>query len=279
MVWVFAKQRRGRKAQNRRKASKAGKRVYRKRNIVRVIKRVMATQIEKKCQNSSGTISCGTLQSTSPNLIGNYLVISPSQSTSGYTITQGPLENNRIGNAINIKSLKHNFTIYCQQYNATSNTTPRPVYVRLYYFKSKWAPNSDVATGNLCGVNANFFSGTSNDLGFTGALLDMTRKIQSENYTYLTHRTYKIGPATPAIGNTTTANHIYSNNDFRLSVIGSVQLARHYKAKYIFNDSNQVMTPWCFCVVQVMDAEGSVLNTSQSLVQMQYNIICEYTDA
>lgn len=279
MAYVKRRQNRRRAPLRSKGSRRPAKRVPRKRTIQRIVKRVMSHQIEKKCQNSSGTISCGTLQSTSPNLVGNYLVISPCQSTSGYTITAGPGENQRIGNSINIKKLTHNFSIYCQQYNATSNTTPRPVYVRLYYFKSKWAPNSDVATGNLCGVNANFFSGQSTDLGFTGALLDLTRKIQSENYTYLTSRTYKLGPALPAIGNTTTTNHIYSNNDFKLSVIGSVNLAQHYKSKYIFNDSNQVMTPWCFCIVQVMDAEGSVLSTSQSLVQMQYNIECEYTDA
>lgn len=278
MAYVKRRQVRRRAALRRKGYRRPAKRVPRKRTIQRIVKRVMSSQIEKKAQNSSGTISCGTLQPSSPNLIGNYLVISPSQSTSGYTIIGGTAENNRIGNAINIKTLKHSFSIYCQQYNATSNTTPRPVYVRLYYFKSKWAPNSDVATGNLCGANANFFSGSSTDLGFTGALLDMTRKIQSENYTYLTHRTYKLGPALPAIGNTTTTNHIYSNNDFKLSVTGSVNLAHHYRSKYIFNDANQVMTPWCFCVIQVMDAEGTVLSTSQSLVQMQYNIECEYTD-
>jgi len=278
MPYVKRRQNRRRAPLRRNSFRKPSKRVFRKRTLQRIVRRVISTQVEKKAQNSSGTISCGTLQPSSPNLIGNYLVISPTQSTSGYNITSGTLENNRIGNAINIKSLKHTFSIYCQQYNATSNTTPRPVYVRLYYFKSKWAPNTDVATGNLCGSNANFFAGTSTDLGFTGALMDLTRKIQSENYTYLTSRTYKIGPATPPIGNTTTANHIYSNNDFKLSVIGSVQLAQHYKSKYIFNDANQVMTPWAFCVVQVLDAEGSVLNTSQTLVQMQYNIECEYTD-
>jgi len=263
----------------RRKGRRPVRRAYRKRNIVRVVKRVMASQIEKKAQNFSGTIACATLQPSTSSLVGNYLVISPTQSTSGYTIGAGTGENQRIGNTINIKTLKHTFTLYINQYNVTTNTTPRPVYVRLYYFKSKWAPNSDVATGNLCGANANFFSGQNTDLGFTGAIMDLTRKIQNENYTYLTHRTYKIGPAMPAIGNTTTSNHIYSNNDFKLSAIGSVNLAHHYKSKYIFNDANQVMTPWCFCVIQVMDAEGTVLPTSQSLISMQYNIECEYTDA
>lgn len=278
MAYVKRRQVRRRAPMRGKVSRRPAKRVPRKRTIQRIVKRVMSSQIEKKATTSSGTISCGTLQPSSPNLVGNYLVISPSQSTSGYAITTGTLENNRIGNAINIKKLVHNFSIYCQPYNASTNTTPRPVYVRMYYFKSKWAPNSDVATGNLCGANANFFTGQSTDLGFTGALLDLTRKIQSENYTYLTSRTYKLGPALPAVGNTTTTNHIYSNNDFKLSVIGSVNLAQHYKSKYIFNDANQVMTPWCFCIIQVLDASGSVLGTSQSLVQVQYTIDCEYTD-
>ena len=250
---------------------------YRK-SIVRVVKRVMARQVEKKSTCYSSTLSLGTLQSTSTSLVGNMMVINPCQSTYSFTLSKGTDDNSRVGNQINIKKLIHSFAIYPNAYNATTNTQPRPVIVRLYYFRSKWNPVADVALGNLCGVNANYFDNASSDTGFSGALLDMNRRIQSENYTYLCHRTYKVGNSQPVYGGASVEYYPGSNNDFKMSVIGKVDLAKHVKSKYTFNDANQVTTPWIFMVAQVVCADGSVLATTQSLVSMQSQIYVEYTD-
>lgn len=269
----------------RKRAFKARPRINRKvarkpryRNIARVVKRILSRQAEKKSICYSSTISPGTLQSTTGSLVGNMIVINPCQSTYSYTLSKGTADNERIGNNINIKNMYHSFAIYPTGYNVTTNTQPRPVIVRLYYFKSKWSPVADVATGNLCGANANFFDNSSSDTGFSGALLDMTRKIQSENYTYLCHRTYKIGNAQPVYGGASVEYYPGSNNDFKMSALGKVNLARFCKSKYRFNDANQVTTPWIFCVAQVVCADGSVLSGTQSLISMQSQIMVEYTD-
>lgn len=248
--------------------------------VKKVASRVVRRSQEVKSNNYTLTMSAGTLQPTTPSLVGNLLVVSPTQSTYGWTIAQGVQDNQRIGNQISIRKLIHRYVINLTGYNATTNTQPRPVYVRLYYFKSKWQQNQDLALGNVCGANANFFQNQATDYGFTGSLFDLTRKMQSENYTYLTHRTYKLGTAIQQNGGTTTtANYVATNNDFKLSVIAKVNLARFYKSKYTFNDANQVMTPWCFCLVQVLDAGNTVLGTTQSLIQMNSTMECEYTDA
>lgn len=250
-----------------------------KKVIKRVVRSVVSRQAEKKSVVYSSTLSLGTLQPTTSSLIGNYIVITPSQSSFGYTIAKGTDDNQRIGNQINIKTLRHTFVCIVNPYNATTNTQQRPCYIRFYYFKSKWSPVADVATGNVCGTNANFFDNSSSDTGFSGALMDLTRKIQSQNYTYLCHRTFKIGNSQPPAAMATSSIQAnQTSNDFKMSMIGKVNLARFCKSKFTFNDANQVMNPWIHCLMQVMAADGSVISTTQSQVSIQSQIYCEYTD-
>lgn len=250
------------------------------RSIKTMVKRYVAQQAEKKSNCYSSTLSLSTLQSSTSSLVGNMLCISPTQSSFSYgsTLGQSASDNGRIGNQINIKTLRHSFAIYPNAYNATSNTQPRPVLVRLYYFKCKYNIASDIITSQMCGASANFFDNSSSDTGFSGSLLDLNRRIQNQNYTYLTHRTYKIGNAQPVYGGASVEYYPGSNNDFKMSVVGKVNLGRYCKGKYTFNDQNYVTSAWIWCVMQVVCADGSVLPTSQSLVSMQSQTYVEYTD-
>lgn len=250
------------------------------RSIKTMVKRYVAQQAEKKSNCYSSTLSLGTLQSTSSTLVGNMLCITPTQSTFSYgsTLGQSAGDNGRIGNQINIKSLRHAFAIYPNAYNATLNPQPRPCIVRLYYFKSKLNPASDIQLSQICGSSANFFDNSSSDTGFSGSLLDLNRRIQNQNYTYLTHRTYKVGNSNPVYGGASVEYYPGSNNDFKLSVVSKVELGRFCKGKYTFNDANAVTSKWIWCIMQVVCADGSVLPVTQSLVSMQSQMYVEYTD-
>lgn len=283
MVYV-RKRRYGRKVALRRKGVKyfAGKRKYRKSGktgyIKKIVKQVLDKRMETKTAVSTGTDAPSILQLTCPTIAGNYRVVSPSQSTYGWTISKGTDDNQRIGNRINVKRLQHSFVVDIRPYNASTNNQVTPCYVRMYWFRSKWNPVSDVALGNLCGGNANFFDQGSSDTGFQGQMMDMNRKIQNENYTYLTHRTYKLGPSTPAITSGTTTQHIYTNNDFKLCVTGKVELGKHIK-QVVYNDSNQVMTPWIFFVTQVVAADNTLLSTAILPINVVSQFMLDYTDA
>lgn len=251
----------------------------RRATIKKVVKQVLARQVEKKTFVASWTDVPGVLQSTSSTIVGNYRVLSPSQSSYGWTLLKGTDDNNRVGNNVMIKRLCHKFVIDVRPYNASTNTQVQPLYVRLYYFRSKWNPVADVALGNLCGANANFFDNGNGDTGFGGTMMDMNRRIQSENYTYLCHRTYKLAPSLPATGSTTGTAHFYSNNDFKFCAVGSVELGRHCKSKVLYNDANQVQTPWIFFIAQVVAADNSLLSPTTLPVNIVSQIMCDYTDA
>lgn len=222
------------------------------------------------------------LQTTGSVLTGNIAVMTPSQSVYGYTIARGSGDNQMIGNRIRITSLVHDFTIYPTPYNVTTNTQCRPSIVRLYYFKVKQFPAQDQDVNYYANYTtsaaSNFFDFSSNDAGFVGGLFDITRKIAPENYTYITHRTYKVGQSVPPVTSGTSGDHIYSNNDYKMSIIGRVNLSKHVHANYTKNDANQWTKPWLFCLIQVVAGNGDIYATTQLPICVQSNISCVYTD-
>jgi len=253
-----------------------------KKAVTRVVKRVIQTQAEKKVICSAATLYPMALQLTGSVIGGNMLVMTPSESTYGYNIARGSLNNNMIGNKIRICKLMHHIVIYPTFYNVTTNTQCRPTIVRLYYFKSKQFPSYDldvnyVANYTTTGVS-NFFDTGGTDYGFVGGLYDLTRKISTENYTYLTHRTYKIGQSQPPITSGTSADNIYSNNDYKLSVVSQVNLSKYVQAAYDRNDAGHWVKPWIFCLIQVVCGTGEIYTTSQLPIAFQSNIECQYTD-
>lgn len=258
-------------------------RVYKRRAVTRVVKRVIRSQAEKKIQNYNWTDYPMCLQQSGSTIAGNIICCTPSQSTFGYNISRGTSNNQMIGNKIRICQLRHDFVITPTPYHATTNTAPRPMFVRFYYFRNKNDPAEDQNSDYYCNSStsgvANFFDLGSGDYGFVGGLYDLTRKINKDNYIYLTHRTYKIGQTTPPTSSTTSTNHTYSNNDFKLSVVSKVNLTKYVnKGVWTKNDENYWTRPWLFCLVQVVAANGDIYATSQLPVAIQNNLYVQYTD-
>jgi len=254
------------------------RRVRRPRVALRkTIRSVIRSQAEKKNFVYSTTMYPQVLQATTSSLVGNYLVCTPSSSLYGPTMARGVSDGNYLGNKFSIVNYVHQFVLTPTAYNATSNTQATPCWVRVYYFKNKFAPCSDLVANNFNSVGT-FFNGGTTTLGFGGSLMDLTRRIDNQNFTYLTHRTYKVGQATPATTSGTTAYHPYTNNDFKLSVIGKVNLSPYFKKPVTINDASVTMTPWVYMMVQCISANGNILATSQLPIQMQNEFLITYTD-
>ena len=261
----------------RNKRPKAGLKSVKKKFVKQIVNETMDRKLERKQIVYANTIYPSVIQSTSTSIAGNYLVMTPSNSLYGPSIARGTTNNNFIGNKYNIVKYTHTLVLCPTPYNSTTNTQVTPCYVKVYYFKSKQYPTADL-TVNLFNTYGQFFAGGAADIGFAGSLMDLTRKIQSENYTYLTSKTYKIGPSAPPTTSGTTTYHPYSNNDFQLSVIDKIDLTEHFKSPIKVNDANITTTPWVFFIVQCISATGNVLATSQLPIQIQNEMNILYTD-
>jgi len=269
-----------RKYKPRAKAPRSSKPKSRRPRVAlrKTIRSVIRSQVEKKNFVYSATLFPQVLQGLTATLGGNVLVCTPSSSLYGPTMSRGTADGNYIGNKFKIVNYVHQFVLTPTAYNATTNTQMTPCWVRVYYFKNKFAPCSDLVANNFNAVGT-FFNGGTTTLGFGGSLMDLTRKIDNQNFTYLTHRTYKVGQAAPATTSGTTSYHPYTNNDFKLSVLGKVNLSRFFKQPVTINDASVTMTPWVFMLVQCISAHGNILATSQLPIQMQNEMIITYTDA
>lgn len=275
----------GRKRNQRPKARKPLRKYSRRpraraplRKVKTMVKKMISRQEEKKQIVFASTTYPSCLQQSTSSIAGNYLVLTPANSTYGPSIARGTANNQIIGNKMQIVRYIHTVALTPTAYNSTTNTQVTPCFVRLYYFKSKAYPCQDQGA-NSFNQYGNFFENGSQDIGFYGSLMDLTRKIQNQNFTYLTHRTFKIGNNAPPITSSNTPSPILSNNDFKLSVVAKIDLTRFFKKPIIYNDAGNLQTPWVFCIIQVVGANGAIFATSQLPIQCQNEMHMWYTDA
>lgn len=275
---------------------------FRKRGVRRPAKKSVAKKAVKKASNrlfrqkvlkaisskaeikeafSSFTITPACLQSTTATLANNYFACSPT--TAGLPFTKlsvpvGNTFNTRIGNRVSTKSLKLRYTICNSGYNVTTNTLPFPTIVRLFFYKAKaGGATSPPDLGDLCGVNANFFDAPAPNSGFAGNLTDMNQRMNNDAYTYLGHRTHKVGFA----DNTQqpSVNHANgANNDYKMSIVSQIDLTRHYAKILKYDDLGDCYTPLIWCVVQAVYGNGATYATTQLPIQMTCQLDFKYTD-
>jgi len=192
--------------------------------VKRVVKQVLNNVAETKKQVMSWSRDPLSLRSGVVTMSNNYVVLNPSEATYGaYTINRGDGDGMMTGDKVKVKSAKLSFVLTPNMFNASSNTQPRPFYLRAYLYKNKKAPQNDPQVNNICGagIDANFFELGTTDIGFNGTLEDMNLKINRQCYTYYASKTYKLGNSVPPAGiNNTTPNNTYSNNEFKLTAFG-----------------------------------------------------------
>jgi len=156
----------------------------------------------------------------------------------GLIITQGTNQQQRIGNKIKLKKLVFSGIVHPLPYHATTNPTPAPCYVKLFFFYNKEDGNA-VPTVKADG---DFFQFGGSTATFQNELSDMISPINTDKYRVLATRTLKIGyqvysgtGALPTQGN-------LSNNDFKLCQRFRVDLTKLHPQIIQFRDTASAPT-------------------------------------
>lgn len=250
-----------------------------KQSVAKVCKRVISTRAEVKKQVYAFGIQPQTLQLTTTSLAGNYQVVSPgnnsylniSQSTSASS------NSTRVGNEVYTKKLTMDFTINPNSYNVSTNPNMIPQEVIVYFFKKR--PNSNdvmdiVDLGNL-------YESGSSPIAPTGYLMDCNCKLNSDYFTYLTHRRYKVGRSVvgSAVNLTAPNYNAPTNNDFKWNIIGKINLTKWCPKRILWSDGiANATTPLIHMLVQTVGADGSLQSTSILPIAMFGRIHYEFTD-
>jgi len=242
--------------------------------------KVLSSKAETKEEYSIFQILPTCLQTSTTTISSNYFCCSPVEQGLGWTrlfVPQGVENGQRIGNRITTKRLLLRYTLNNSGFNATTNTLPFPQIVRLFFFKIKGNTTAPPALGDLVGANAQFFDAGTLAGAFTGTLPDLNQVMNNDAYTYLTHRTHKLGYAEntqqPSVNHSNGAN-----NDFKISVVSQIDLTKYCPKQIRYDDLGDCLTPPIWCVIQTLNANGTLLATSQLPIQMNCQLEYRYND-
>jgi len=278
----------GKKRVARRGARRPARRMGKaKRVFNRRVKRVVRRMAENKQVCVPFVVRPLCLSSNTQSLTDNCLTCCPSSGTlNAYSISQGTGNAARIGNRVSTRKLILKYQINASPYDATTNINPRPVHVRMLFLKSKLEPSSNLLQSQVTGAGAGggkLFESGQTTTGFLGSLQDLTRKVSSDSYTYLGQKTFKLGFSTytgtegaggaPAVA----ANQYFANNDFKLSRFGKVDCTKWCPKQIKWNDAGDVNTPWLFCLLQVVAADGTNFGITERpvLANFEYQYVYE----
>lgn len=242
--------------------------VARKQPLVKLIKKVIRRQAETKMANfqdgfeiSPANIGVNNIQPLTP-----YALV-------GLSIGQGTGQGDRIGNRITVKSLVMRFIIFPLEYDILTNPNPTPQIVRIWFFSQK---QSNVL---LAANPPRFIQNGDTAASLTGTLIDMNRVINQDEYTYLAHRTYKIGYSNYGGTGTNVAAQSFTNNDYKLNIIGSINLTKLCPKIIKYDDTdNTPNSRLVMMLVQTVNADGSSTGSTDFKIGYNYDLTLKYND-
>lgn len=239
-----------------------------KKFVAKIAKQVMSRMSENKQVVKAFNINPQILQASSVTTVNNIFSITPcSQTTAAPNIAPGVSSGERVGNKVRTKSVKLNITIFPNQYNATTNTGPCPMYIRMYLVKKRLNPNTMPTVTQLCDTTfGDFFRYGDLTTGFTGSLVDMNMYVNEEKYIYLKHFDFKLGySSNNGTGAGTQPTYQYfNNNDFKLSFVKSINVTKYCPKQILWdNDLQETTTAPVWVIMQGVAANGGILPLSQ----------------
>lgn len=249
----------------------------------KAIKKVVMRMAETKTQVDSWTMTPLSQQPLCTSAANNYVILNPSNSAGSYTIARGTGQAQMEGNRIALQSCNVRIAMYPLPYNAGSNAGVSPMLVRMYLYRIKQLPNTDPNSTQTCAVaTANFFKAGATYSGFSGTVFDLCQTMNSDDYTYLAHKDFKLGNSVPQNGATSTSpDYAFSNNDFPLSHHFNWNVTKYCPKEQTLDDTGIWQQPRLILFVQVVPADGAaglfVFNTQYPLF-IQGQTLYNYKD-
>jgi len=253
-----------------RKANKVRKAPRVKSAFGAKVRSVVTRMAEKKRANYTESIFIGSALGTNFYTIQNKFMTG---TTTGLNIGQGTGQGDRIGDKIRVKKLLFRASFFPTPYNVSTNPLPEPQMVRLWFFSQK---NSNAPITSL----STFFQNGNTSSAPSGTILDLCKNVNSDNYTYYTHRDIKMGFAafvgTP--GGQVAAGYT-SNNDFELCHKETIDLTPYVPKIWSFNDSGNTCTSRAlFMMVETMSYDGQTQAASELPIGMFWTLDLSFTD-
>lgn len=261
--------------------AQAARKVFRKR-----VKQVINATAETKHISVRNTKIPYILDVNTPTLSSNLWILNPCQPTevAPYGGISGPgigsQDGQREGNKIQVRRAFLNMVIIPEPWDENYNNNIRPLNGRLWFFRTKRNKQVPPLAADVCGATGKIFQDTTGMSGFAGNLSDNLMRLNSDLFTYIGHKDFKLGfSAYNGTGtNTQPADQYYHNNDYKMNCIFKMNITKYLPKIFSWDDSGVPTHAYTYCLVQVVKADGSSSDFSQLPCRIQYELGWHYKD-
>lgn len=243
--------------------------------VKKYVKSTIHRQIENKCVQINGGVSFGNYLE-SPDF--NAFPICPLAGI--WSIPQGVLQGNRVGNQIKTRKVYLNYIVRPQPYDAVANPLPRPLNIQLMLGYVKNTPCFQPAALDIQQL---FQSGSSVSAPI-GSNRDIISVINTDYWTIKKRWNHKIGNSN--FGGTTASapdqsqNQFYANNDYKLNAIMRMDITKYVPSLLQFNDSGVTPTSKnLFFMYYAVAATGPTNSATVLPANMEFWIDFHFEDA
>lgn len=253
-----------------------------KKPLVRLIKKVMSSEMEQKRLTTEFTKNLYHIGGTTNFRDQNIICLTPNDAIGSiYQMVQGNSQQTRVGNRINIKRLIFRGILAPTPYNATTNPTPNPVMVRMIIVSTKRnvAGQSIADIYNIC--NNTLFANGSSSLGMLGTLYDIITPYNSDVITVHYQKTFKLGyESYTGVTGGADVGHTKASNDYRLNHRWSINCAKYVNKVLKFNDNAGGTTSrQVYVVFQPINFNGAIPASTTTPAGLVAGVDVFYTDA
>ena len=252
--------------------------------IKKVVNQVLSKRVETKVLQTAGNFDIKTLQAstTSTQFDQQCICVTPQGGTiTGFLqlypiLGNGIGQDQRVGDECKIKGIYIDALIQANDYDATFNPVPLPQIVTVWLVRPKIRNSFGLAFNQIIGgtTEAIFFENQTNATsGLSGHLVDMLRKVDTDNFQVLAKRQFKIGWQ----GQLNTTNVVTSLqvNDYKQFQRFKMKVPAHVW-KVDRNELFQGRNVYLFATT--VSSDGSIQPPTRCPVTLTYNLTTYFTD-
>lgn len=241
-----------------------------KTNFAKRVKTVISRMAENKNQSFRGSTP---LYMYGAALWGDSIITCTPESLF-LSIQQGVGQGDRVGNAVRVKSLKLTGVLRAAPYNAVSNPTPVPCYVKFLFLTRKDTPTA--VYGGLADLLK--YGNSAEGPGNSANIRALYRPVNTDLWTYHATKIFKVGNAINTGSGAVVGSAHYANNDFKLCNFVNIDLTKYCTKIIKWNDNitdpstrNVVLYPILYT------ADGSVIAGTNPVI-FDYALDISYED-
>lgn len=261
------------RASGRRTTKKVVKKAIRSaynKQFARRVKSVVSRISETKCVNYSfASKPCYNVSSADwAGSVLNLLPESAGSSHTCYTVNQGNLQGERIGNEIRPVKCVVSGVVRCNSfYDPTQNYNACPLRVTLWLVKLK-NHLTDSVTNLEQVVDNTFFQLGDISSGFAGSTIDLTRTPNKDQVVVLMKRSFYVGMGNYnsafAVNSPNNGQQQYNQDGATMSRMFRIDVSKYLPKKLIFNDGTDTPSNArkMWFMVTTQRADGGISQTS-----------------